>query len=81
MGLGAKFIPSYESLIIGRLVNGIARGIAFSTMPVIVAETTCRRRIGVYQGPYTYGIFFGVMLGNLLGHYGVNGIGISFYCT
>nr|XP_039263800.1 solute carrier family 2, facilitated glucose transporter member 5-like [Styela clava] len=64
----AKFAESYEALIAGRIVNGISRGIGYSVVAVMVAETTCRRRLANYQGPYTYLLFVGAAIGVGLGH-------------
>lgn len=68
MGPVAKFGKSYEALIIGRFVSGIARGLGFSTGMVVVAETTCRRQLGKFQSPFAVIILLACTIGAGLGH-------------
>lgn len=71
MGPVAKYGHSYESLIVGRFVAGISRGLAFSITMVVVAETTCRSKLGHFQSPFAAGGFVSSAIGATLGHYKV----------
>lgn len=62
------FPNSYESLIIGRWLNGIARGVGFVVGPLYVAEITSRKTLGLYQSPLGWIVQLSAAIGNLIGH-------------
>ncbi|XP_077974566.1 solute carrier family 2, facilitated glucose transporter member 1-like isoform X1 [Styela clava] len=68
MGPIAKYYHSYESLIVGRFLNGVARSIGFSAVLVFIAETTCRSRLGFYQSPLSTMQFVSCAVGISVGH-------------
>lgn len=72
MTVPVKYGRSYEALIIGRLLNGLFRGIGFSYVPIYVAEITCRTKFGFYQIPSMICMFVGAGLGLGLAHPKVN---------
>ena len=45
----SEISKSYDVLIVGRAISGIARGIAFSTVPLYVAEITNRKNLAFFQ--------------------------------
>ncbi|XP_039252446.2 solute carrier family 2, facilitated glucose transporter member 1-like [Styela clava] len=68
MGPVAQYGHSYESLIIGRFINGIFRAVGFTVVVIFIAETTCRRRLGFYQGPFSTFQFISSAFGLGLAH-------------
>jgi len=68
MGPGAYFSNSYEILIIGRLLNGIARGVVFSAGPLYIAEITNKETVALFQTPSWPIYFLSSAIGNAVGH-------------
>ncbi|XP_076812601.1 solute carrier family 2, facilitated glucose transporter member 5-like [Clavelina lepadiformis] len=64
----AFYCKSYETLIAGRLINGFARGIGFTVVPLIVAETTSRATLALFQAPTVAIMDLGSAAGNILGY-------------
>jgi len=54
MGPVAFFSGSYEILIIGRLLNGVTRGVAFTVAPLYIAEVTNRETLAFHQTPFAW---------------------------
>ena len=64
----AKLGQSYEALIVGRVLNGLSRGISFAAVPLYVAEIVNRKTLAMYQCFPGFIIQFGSAIGNGLGH-------------
>nr|CAB3266205.1 solute carrier family 2, facilitated glucose transporter member 1-like [Phallusia mammillata] len=73
MSIIAYLFHSYEALIIGRWVNGLARGLGFSLGPLYVAEITSRKTLGFYQSPLGWIVQLSAVLGNIIAHPNVLG--------
>ena len=57
----SELSKSYEVLMVGRAISGIARGIAFSTVPLYVAEITNRKNLAFFQvslNIFVFTVFF-----------------------
>uniref|UniRef100_H2YDQ3 Major facilitator superfamily (MFS) profile domain-containing protein n=1 Tax=Ciona savignyi TaxID=51511 RepID=H2YDQ3_CIOSA len=68
MGPVPKATGSYEVLIVGRLLNGISRGVAYTCVPIYIAETCNRKSLPLYQAPSVLLIFGGILIANCIGH-------------
>ena len=64
----AKLGQSHEALIVGRVLNGISKGISFAAVPLYVAEIVDRKTVEIYQCISGFIIQFGSAIGNGLGH-------------
>nr|XP_039253273.1 solute carrier family 2, facilitated glucose transporter member 1-like [Styela clava] len=53
MGPVAQYWHVYETLIIGRFLNGVFKAIALAVVMIYVAEISSRKRVGFYQGPFS----------------------------
>jgi len=67
MGPVAFFSGSYEALIIGRLLNGLARGVAFTVAPLYIAEVTNRETLAFHQTPFAWLMQLSSALANAVG--------------
>ena len=61
----ASLTSSVESIIVGRVISGIARGMSLSLVPLYVSELTNRKTLAVYQALVTWF---------------VEGIQINYFC-
>jgi len=73
MGPVAYFSKSYELIIIGRLLNGMARGVGFSVAPIYVGEVTSRKTLAFYQTPHGWLVQISAAIGNAVAHPNVLG--------
>ena len=67
MSVVAKFCSSYESLLVGRFLAGVSRGITFTVVPLYVAELVAGRTLGSYQAFAGCLLQVGSALGNAFG--------------
>jgi len=80
VGPVARVLRSYEALICGRFVSGFAYGVAYSVVPLFVAETVSRSTVSMYQSPAGWLMRIGQILGNGLGHEKVLGNSQNWPC-
>ncbi|CAK8676093.1 unnamed protein product [Clavelina lepadiformis] len=67
MSVATKFGMSYEALIVGRFLCGFSRGCGFTLVPLMIAETTSRKTIALYQAPTLAILQLGSAISNFLG--------------
>lgn len=68
MGPVAIYLNSYEAIVVGRLLSGIARGVGFTAVPLLIAETAPRKSLGRYVSISGWVVMLGYAVGNSLGH-------------
>ncbi|CUM64870.1 uncharacterized protein PRCAT00002485001 [Priceomyces carsonii] len=66
-GLWQAFSPSWEMLLVGRLIMGITIGVKSATVPVYTAESTPERIRGGLVMLWQTLTAFGVMMGSVMG--------------
>jgi len=80
MGPVAFFSGSYETIIIGRFLNGIARGVALTVAPLYIAEVTNRKTLALHQTPFAVIVQLSSAFGNAIGlPYVLGGVGLWPY--
>ncbi|XP_039256958.2 solute carrier family 2, facilitated glucose transporter member 1-like [Styela clava] len=73
VSIAGYFIPSYEAIIIGRFVMGFVAGIAMNVIPMIISETSTKKRSPFYLSLIGVNLSLGGLIGLMMGYKQVMG--------